>query len=420
MITKKPRILTFTHYGELYGANRSLLTLLVALRDKIDWWVICKEESEFSRELRRQNIRYSIVPFTNDVYMQKKRFQWLNSIKRTVYNVAVGLYTAFIARKHGVDLIYTNSSVIFIGAVTSFFSRRKHIWHIREFVYDDYKLTYLLGERAFRFWANKASAIICISKSIQKRRVLSKDINVKSVIIYNGLVSDQSKATVRPSPVKPTVLGIVGVIDPAKNQLAAIKAVHELVKRGKFVVLNIVGSVSSQAYFETLKTYISEHGLNEYVNFTGFCKDVSAIFKSIDITLMCSPHEAFGRVTVESMMHGVPVVAYKSAGTAEIIDHEITGLLYHDEKNALTTQLTRLMTDDDLYKKISSRASKVARENFTIKSYADQFAQLVYSLTANCATSGGANWLSVTLGANFMSTCAVVTDQILICPTLLV
>ncbi|MNL87945.1 hypothetical protein D3C87_2173830 [compost metagenome] len=39
------------------------------------------------------------------------------------------------------------------------------------------------------------------------------------------------------------------------------------------------------------------------------------------------------------------------------------------------------MTDDDLYKKISSRASKVARENFTIKSYADQFAHLVYGLT---------------------------------------
>ncbi len=381
MIAKKPRILTFTHYGELYGANRSLLTLLIALRDKIDWWVICKEESEFSRELQRQNIRYSIVPFTNDVYMQEKRFQWFNSIKRTAYNLAVGFYTAMIARRHNVDLIYTNSSVIFIGAMTSFFSGRKHIWHIREFVYDDYKLKYLLGEKAFRFWANKASAIICISKSIQKRRVLSKDITSKSVIIYNGLVEDQTPAVVRTNSSKPTVLGIVGIIDPAKNQLAAIKAIHELVKRGKSVVLNVVGSISSPAYFETLKTYVAENGLNEYVNFTGFRKDVGAIFKSIDITLMCSPHEAFGRVTVESMMHGVPVVAYKSAGTAEIIEHGNTGLLYQDEQNGLTAQLTRLMTDDDLYKTISSKASTAAREKFTVKSYADQFTQLVYGLT---------------------------------------
>lgn len=201
-------------------------------------------------------------------------------------------------------------------------------------MYDDYKLTYLLGEKAFRFWANKANAIICISKSIQKRRVLSKGITSKSVIIYNGLVNDQNKVAARIPSVKPTILGIVGVIDPAKNQLAAIKAVHELVKRGKLVILNVVGSVSSQPYFETLKDYVLEHGLGDYVDFTGFCKNVGAIFKSIDITLVCSPHEAFGRVTVESMMHGVPVVAYKSAGTVEIIEHEDTGLLYRDGKTA--------------------------------------------------------------------------------------
>lgn len=372
-LMNKPKVLSFSHYGLLYGANRSLLTLLVSLKDQIDWWVICKEESEFTEELKKHNIDFSIVPFTNDVYNARKRFQIFHSLKRFCYNIPLAFYIAYLVLQRNVNVIHSNSSVIFIGAMVSMISRRKHLWHIREFVYEDYNLTYLLGKRSFQFWAKKAHTIICISKSILQRRILDAGIKNNCKVIYNGLVDKQTNIAPRSWQNKVPVIGIVGIIDPAKDQLIAIKAVNHLVKNNKPVLLRIIGNVSSQPYFETMQKYVEQEGLSAYVDFAGFSNDIAAIFKDLDISLMCARNEALGRVTIESMMYGVPVVAFGSSGTVEIIEHEKTGLLFHGSEETLAEQIERLMQDKALYERISAEGMSHVNQTFTVQTYTQKF-----------------------------------------------
>jgi glycosyltransferase involved in cell wall biosynthesis len=378
---KKPRVMSFTHYGELYGANRSLLTLLIALKDSIDWWVISKENSEFTEELAKHNIRFSIVPFTNDVYNVEKRFQIYHSVKRFLYNIPLAFYLAYLIFKNKVDVIHSNSSVIFIGAMASMVSFRKHIWHVREFVYEDYNLKYLLGKGAFKFWAKKAQTIVCISESIRQRRIINAGIKNNSKVIYNGLVHGNQTSVPKVGIKGTPILGIVGVIDPAKDQLTAIKAVNRLVKNGKPVILRIIGNVSSNEYFQTLTEYVAKEKLSECVQFVGFSKNISSIFKELDISLMCSQNEALGRVTIESMMYGVPVVAYGSSGTMEIIEPEQTGLLYFGQEESLALQIDRLINDPDLYKNISRQGIQHVSQTFTVETYASKFLQEVMLCT---------------------------------------
>jgi glycosyltransferase involved in cell wall biosynthesis len=373
----KPKVLTFTHYGQLYGANRSLLTLLIALKDKIDWWVISKEHSEFTEELKKHNIPFTIVPFTNDVYSAPKRFQIFHSIKRFCYNLVLAFYIAFLVLRKKVDVVHSNSSVIFIGAMVAMLSGRKHLWHIREFVFEDYGLNYLLGKKSFNFWAGKAQTIICISKSILQRRILDAGIKTNYKVIYNGLVDNMPGIVPKGRRGNTPILGIVGVIDPAKDQLTAVKAVNILVKNGLPVTLRIIGNVSSQPYFEILSAYIQKEGLSEHVHFAGFSKDIESIFNELDISLMCAQNEALGRVTIESMMYGVPVVAFGSSGTIEIIENEKTGLLYFESESTLAQQIERLISDQDLYARISEQGMAHVRKTFTIQTYAEKFMQEV-------------------------------------------
>lgn len=378
----KPKILSFSHYGTLYGANRSLLTLLTATRDQIDWWVICQEDGDFVKELARNGIEFKIVSFANDIHKVPRRPQWFHSVKRFVFNIAAALYIAALVIKKRIDLVHTNSSVIFLGALVAFFSGRKHLWHIREFVYEDYHLKYNFGKSSFRFWANKAARIICISKSIASKRVIEAGVSAPHVVIYNGLV-DALPADYARARNEPPLAGIVGIIDPAKGQMTAVKAVNALVKKGTPIKLEIVGEIGDPAYYEEIVTYIKEQGIGEHFRFAGFTKDIQSIYRHLDVLLMCSPNEALGRVTIEGMMYGVPVVAFDSAGTSEIVQHEQTGLLYRSDEHSLALELERLLNDQSLYADIAARAREHVFQNFTISKYRDNFLREVESCRKN-------------------------------------
>ncbi|SDG08682.1 Glycosyltransferase involved in cell wall bisynthesis [Dyadobacter soli] len=374
----KPKILSFSHYSTLYGANRSLLTLLTATRDEIDWWVICLEEGDFTKELAQNGIEYKVVRFANDVHKDPRFPQWFHSIKRFGFNIVAALYMAMLVIRKRIDLIHTNSSVIFIGALVAFFSGRKHLWHIREFVYEDYDYKYNFGRSSFRFWANKAARIICISESVAQKRVIEAGVTAPHVIIYNGLVDTPPAIRSRTRNGTP-LLGIVGIIVPAKGQLTAVKAVNALLKKGIAVELEIVGEIGDPAYYEEIANCIQDLGISDHVRFTGFTKDIQSIYRRLDVLLMCSLNEALGRVTIEGMMYGAPVVAYDSAGTSEIVQHEQTGLLFRSGEHGLAIELERLLNDNSLYAGIAERARDHVSQNFTISKYRDNFLREVAS-----------------------------------------
>jgi glycosyltransferase involved in cell wall biosynthesis len=91
---------------------------------------------------------------------------------------------------------------------------------------------------------------------------------------------------------------------------------------------------------------------------------------SADITLVCSTCEAFGRVAVESMSVGTPVVGSNSGGLPEIIEDEVNGLLYKPgNPQMLANQVTRLVNDPELYELISQNCISSVYKRFTTDRY---------------------------------------------------
>jgi glycosyltransferase involved in cell wall biosynthesis len=379
----KIKILSVTHYAALYGANRSLLNLIEGTRDYVDWTVICRGRGGISgdirQELARLHVKCYVLPFRVDIFFPKKARK--NNLCvfaiELIYNMLIALLISVYASVRNVKFIHSNTTATCLGAYISFISRIPHLWHFREFLDRDYHHEYKFGFKYLAYWANKARYIISISKSIDAIAVKGRGINAKSQLIYNGVIAEHELPELNVCEVGAvTRLAIVGLIDKSKNQFEAILAARILNEKGIAVTLDIIGEAKGTYYMQLLE-YVKQHDLLDIVFFKGYKSNQAEIFTPIDITLMCSPNEAMGRVTVESMAHSTPVIGYNSAGTSELIEHGKSGLLYDGGAVGLATAIERLINDFQLYNNIVQNGYAKVRSELTIEHYASQFLNLL-------------------------------------------
>ena len=65
-----------------------------------------------------------------------------------------------------------------------------------------------------------------------------------------------------------------------------------------------------------------------------------------------------------------PVIGYDNGGTAEIIEDEVTGLLYNDEHKGLAHCMARFIDNPEWAQKLGINGWEKAREEFTVEVYA--------------------------------------------------
>lgn len=165
------------------------------------------------------------------------------------------------------------------------------------------------------------------------------------------------------------LMGIASRLDPQKGQGVALEAMKILKQKNVPLRLVIVGENTKNEtnYLEVLKTKTSEWGLEDRVHFTGYRADMDKLVASLDVLIMPSDRETFGRVLIEAMASRIPVIATNAGGVPNIIDDGINGLLV-EPKNPqdLAGAMEKLATQPELrktlaeggYKKVQSTYSK--------------------------------------------------------------
>src|SRR5207249_911554 len=127
-------------------------------------------------------------------------------------------------------------------------------------------------------------------------------------------------------------IGMIGRIAPQKGQHVFIEAFVRAFGDGdRAHQAVIVGAplFGEDAYLEEVRQLVVDRGMAERIRFAGFAEDVASELARLDILVHASVvPEPFGQVVVEGMAAGLPVVASAGGGPSEIIDDEVTGLLY--------------------------------------------------------------------------------------------
>lgn len=130
-----------------------------------------------------------------------------------------------------------------------------------------------------------------------------------------------------------------------------------------------------------LEQYAREQGVGDSVRFWGFQPNPWRFIARADVFVLTSAYEGFGNVLIEAMACGTPVVATRSPGTREIVEHETTGLLVEHDAASVAAAVTRLLTDAALRSRIIA-AARASVEQYALPKVAARYQRLFEELAA--------------------------------------
>ena len=120
-----------------------------------------------------------------------------------------------------------------------------------------------------------------------------------------------------------------------------------------------------------------ELGMKKDVHFMGVIKNIVPIINAANLLLLPSQTESFGLVILEGMSTGVPVVASDVGGIPEVVEHGVTGYLAPlGDTETMGKYGLKILTDKELYEKMSEAARKRAREKFHTDDIVAQYEKL--------------------------------------------
>lgn len=360
----------------LTGGSRSFLNLVEVLKNQdIEPFVVVSEEWALTEELSKLGIPY----ITSKMYRpfvgvkEKARFYRLKYYIKLIFNNRARDKAVRWFRKNGVQLVHINSQFTgVVGAQVAQRLRIPYVYHIREFLNDDFGVTFYSPKLVGKY-IKPADRIVAVSKSIQD--FYEKKLNRKVDQIYNGIPLKKNSFLEKTERFagKRVNLVIVGRVCEGKGQLEAAEAIKILITENNIedICLHIVGFMGTDSYEHKLADYINQNNLQKNIILHKFTNNPFEITKDCDIGLTCSIAEAFGRVTVEYMLASLCVIGADTGGTPEIIEDGVSGMVYR-QGNAkdLAEKIKYVMDHRCEANRMMNNGRERALKYFTIESTA--------------------------------------------------
>lgn len=356
------RVLFVSSEGRIGGAERSLLLLVSHLRKRHRVSVACPGGSPLAEKLRQSGCVCHPLP--------PPRSSSRLSVSGMLECLKLGCRIRRIVRATRPNLVHANS-IYAAGAclVGVFWTEARLIWHARDC---------LKCGLASRILSRFCARIIAVSSSVKKWLVV-QGVNASRIsVVYNGVECGRTASPDRraaPSNVvtqgtKPSVVfANVGQFVPWKKQAlflaAAARVASEMPHAGFWLVGDDLFRRNAE-YKSRLIDCAAELGITEAVKFLGWRDRMEDVWKGVDCLVHAANAEPFGRVIIEAMVAGVPVVAVDSGGPGEIIQDGATGILVApDDAEALSGAMLRLARDSQLARRLSSAAREMVFRKFT-------------------------------------------------------
>lgn len=152
-----------------------------------------------------------------------------------------------------------------------------------------------------------------------------------------------------------------------KGTIYAIEAMKYL--KDTDFVLKITGQVSDSEEDQAIWKYVQENKLEDKVVFTGFKhgKELEELI-SRATCIVCPAiwYENMPNTVIEAYAYGKPVVASRIGSLAEIVEDNITGLLF-EMKNSkdLAEKLWRFVTEEGLSRRLGMEAREICEQKYS-------------------------------------------------------
>lgn len=364
------KFVIFNHSGVIGGGEKSNLILLKNLdRRKFDPLVIFPK-GPYEDLVKETGVRYR----SSEIYLLRIR-----TLPLYIFSIC-SLFLQLIKEKP--RFIYCNSiQSSHWGLPLGFILRKPVVVHFRDWE---------VG-LASRFILNLFSDYFAIANTNATRNKMIKEGFMKqdrSLVVYNAVdtkefytdVSDKRFRTEFGFSNKDFLVGIVGRIDVWKGHLDLLEAAGLLKNKIPNLKVVIVGDnswVKDLHFFEKIPEKIKELRLETKVVFTGFQKDIPKLLRGLDLIVIPSKNESFGRLAIEAMAVGKPVVGSNSGGLPEIIKNRPLGFVFQQgNSEELAARIKEIYLKRRLLNSFIKKESEKVKKEFSPAVYSQSLTKI--------------------------------------------
>ena len=366
------RVLYVNHVAEISGAEGSLLALIRHLDRRRFEPRAAVPLGPLAGELEELGLAVERIP----AFRAHRPRGLLQAIAASVRLKILAGNIRRVGEELGCDLIHANSIVAGIASVMAWGGQRPVVWHARDL---------RAPARAERWLTRRTTRIIAISSAVVDH-LLQVDPRAREriTLVHNGIdpddfVPSRPREQVRTElgvPADAPLVGTVGQLVPWKRQDMFIHIAAKAlvaVPACRFIVVGADLFGEHPDYVAGLRELAAELGVADRVIFAGYREDMPNVMSALDVLVHTAGDEPLGRVLLEAMCLGVPCVAARSAGPAEIIEHGVSGLLVDaDDVAAYAREVVSLLRNPVG----AARLGEAARERATTKFSAQRTALL--------------------------------------------
>ena len=221
----------------------------------------------------------------------------------------------------------------------------------------------------------KIDLIHCVSDDIRRTIMPVCDDVSKTFINYPSIDTVRFQRSKDYSKHNEFLFLTIGRFTFQKGYLTGLLAIKQLKQKGiKFKWL-IVGNGPQE---EEILFHINQMELHDCVELLGSKtrEEIIELYHNVDLFFLPSVYEGIANVVLEAMSMELPVVCTMSGGMAEVITHEVDGMLAEVyDSNLLAAHIEKLTHDFEMRKAMGKAARVKVQEKFNINLQATIFEQ---------------------------------------------
>ena len=324
---RRIRVVYLDHVGRLSGGEIALLRLVPHLTE-VEPHVILAEGGPFADALVQAGISTEVFGLSEPARGLRRsrvtaRTLPIRAIGATAMHI---LRLALHLRRLRPDIVHTNSLKAGVyGSIAARLAGVPVVWHVRDRIAADY-----LPRGAVR-------VVGAMTRTLATAVVANSDVTMATLgpaskpalraVIPEAIIGPAARDAGAPHAF---TVGMVGRLAPWKGQDLFLRAFAAAFGDGDERCV-VVGApmFGEDEYERRLHALAEDLGLGTRVEFRGFRVDIWPELARMDSLVHASLiPEPFGQVILEGMAAGIPVIAAAGGGPAEMIQHDVNGILY--------------------------------------------------------------------------------------------
>jgi glycosyltransferase involved in cell wall biosynthesis len=347
------RVLYVNHTAEISGGERSLLGLLSALPETVQP-LVATPRGQLQDAV--ESLGIPTTPITGTA--GSLRLHPLHTPRALAEMCLAAWQVRRAVRRHDAELAHANSirAGIVLGLARG--RRAATVVHVRDCLPPG-----ALTSATMRLIAATATTIVANSQ-YTARWVAAAAPSARIEVVHNPVDLDrfdpesidraQARARLGAAGEGEPLLGVLAQLTPWKGQYTAIEALRLLCDEGMDAHLLLIGSAKfvarstrfdNEEYVARLQELVAEAGLEDRVSWLGEREDIPELLRALDILLLPSWEEPFGRAVIEAMAMGVPVIASNVGGPPEIMQDGREGYLLAPREPSAWAQAIRCILE---------------------------------------------------------------------------